>query len=436
MSGDHSVDGFQLWNIVNTQWKYGSAAIDLQEPLNERFFTNLRLHFDAINAGGRAANPFDLAYIFLAFEDASHFHAIDQTLRRELEDIDPALITMMFTDMAFDVATRRADVVQRLFASNVVAKYTVIHTLAMQMASTAGLVMRNDPGSQLDPSGENRRAAGSLLRLAFFMQAFADHYLQDMFAAGHLVTHRQSTYLPYGLQQKAIHDHYNNIGLDVEIPATHARLHIYGDDQMREDAIDVASSAVAASIGETWRSFSVAAATGTPFDAGAWLIGHIRDRDEPASYLAALALVPQPPVGAERDSVVTYRYPRSGPFCGIGLGAVMQNTAWSGKAEGFYGVVFGNETMALGFEINGGYATGPNAATIMGGIDCWLWDAVFVQGAAGTLLLHGGHGTGRVSVGYDLHPTSMMFGFRLAAGWQMTTSMMPQASLQFSVIKY
>lgn len=440
MSGDHSIDAFEVWRMFTTDWQQGSDAISLETDLNANFFAHLKEHFAAINAGARAADPFALSYILLAFEDESHFHAIDRTLRRELEDIDVVLMQQVFENMAADVGSVRADVVTRLFKTNVMAKHTILHALAMRLASVAGKLQHGPAAAALRP------AAAKILRLALLMQAFSDHYLQDMFAAGHLVTHNQHAFFPYGLDQKAIHDHYNRIGVDVVIPATHATLHLMGDNSMEESTVDAGVTAVTASLTEMWSAYTTAVATGTSFDAGTWLAGHIAERDEPATYMSAFRYVPEPPVGQHRDSTVTFLYPRSGPYCGIGVGAMRQGDAYGALIDGFYGVGFpivlpsdrstGEQIIGGGFQFNGAYATGANLGTVMAGFDLWFWDRLHLQALGGWAVHEGWQGTGRIGVGYDHHPMDSRIGLRLMVGMQAYAQMQPMIGVMFSIVRY
>lgn len=446
MSGDHAVDGFALFDAFSTEWRYGADGIDISTDLNDNFFKNLRLHMDAINHGERAASPFDLSYILLAFEDQSHFHAIDETVRRELEDIDPLLLRQVFEDMAVSVGSSRRAVVERLFRTNVAAKYAMLHTLGLHMASIAGNLLNAYRAQGAEDFPESKAAVASMLRLGLLMQAFGDHYLQDMFAAGHLVTHNQHAFVLYGLDMKAIHDHYNRVGVDVVIPATGRAIHLLGDDFMGATTIDAGVDAVHASLSEFWDSFTSKLTTPELFDGSVWLQQHIDDRAEPASYLAAFRYVPQPPVGAHRDSTITFLYPRSGPYCGLGAGVQLQNNVASGWVEGFYGLGFPiivpsdnsprEQILGGGFQLNAGYATGFNLGSTMAGFDLWLWDQLHVQALAGAVVQGGWHGSGRIGIGYDYHSFDSMIGIRCMVGMQAISTMQPMIGIMFTVLRY
>ncbi|KAK0672543.1 hypothetical protein QBC41DRAFT_380446 [Cercophora samala] len=80
------------------------------------------------------------------------------------------------------------------------------------------------------------------LPLAYAMNAFGDHFLQDSFAAGHMRTPRRELHGAYGaadLCAKYMHDEDNAIGLSVESPIGRA-WHTFGDKKLL-DGEDVAN---------------------------------------------------------------------------------------------------------------------------------------------------------------------------------------------------
>jgi len=446
MSGDHSVDGFQLFDMFASQWLYGTDGMKTVSELDANFMTNFRLHLAAINSGERSASPFDFSYIFLAFEDQSHFHYINESIRREFEDLDPLLLRQLFQDMAIDPSSCRKSVIDRLFQTNAAAKYALLHTLGLHMASLAGSMLNSFTSMHVENDPDSKNAVASMLRLGLLMQAFGDHFLQDMFASGHLVTHNQHAFLPYGLDMKAIHDHYNRVGVDVVIPATGQSLHLLGDDSMGDETINAGVVAVNASLTEFWTTFTTQLATPTVFDGGAWLQDRIDNRAEPASYLAAFKYVPQPPLGQHRDTTIKFLYPRSGPYCGLGLGAMFQNGTASGWVEGFYGLGFPivvpsdasscEQIIGGGFQLSGGYATGFNLGSTMAGVDLWLWDAIHLQALGGGVIQDGWHWSGRVGLGYDYHPFDSSIGLRCMVGLQGISAMQPMIGIMFTVVRY
>ncbi|KAK3989036.1 phosphatidylcholine-hydrolyzing phospholipase c [Cladorrhinum sp. PSN332] len=77
-------------------------------------------------------------------------------------------------------------------------------------------------------------ASGGNLQLAYAMNAFGDHFLQDSFAAGHMRTPRRKLHDSVGaadLCAKFMHDEDNAIGLSVKSPIGRA-WHTFGDKRL------------------------------------------------------------------------------------------------------------------------------------------------------------------------------------------------------------
>ena len=94
-----------------------------------------------------------------------------------------------------------------LEVENVASEYCLLHAIARQCADLAGIeYVRGD--NKYSPKCK------MLFQMAFLFNAGADHYLQDAFAAGHLVigkTNRISR-----LNNKGKHNYYNRIGLQLD----------------------------------------------------------------------------------------------------------------------------------------------------------------------------------------------------------------------------
>jgi hypothetical protein len=93
-------------------------------------------------------------------------------------------------------------VFQELNKTNALAKYVILHTVAVRMAAEAGRSLATD-------------SAGTRVHLHYAMlyNAFADHFLQDAFSSGHLCVNR--SVLGSIINNKALHDFYSKHGLDV-----------------------------------------------------------------------------------------------------------------------------------------------------------------------------------------------------------------------------
>jgi hypothetical protein len=119
------------------------------------------------------------------------------------------------------------------FGTHAVTAYSVGHQVALAQAITASTL----------PEGQQRPA----LELAYAMNAFADHYLSDLFSSGHLRTPRkeldQEVSGPAfgGLLAKAMHDEDSANGLNV-IDAGGTAWTAYGDTRLF-DSVDVQNHA-------------------------------------------------------------------------------------------------------------------------------------------------------------------------------------------------
>ncbi len=142
-----------------------------------------------------------------------------------------------------------------------ITAYEAGHILAQQLAATAG--------KSGDPSGK--------LQFAYAVNAFADHFLTDLFSAGHMRTPRRGMYEYSGLLSaaasgvcaKAMHDEDSKFGLWV----TNARgtsgdtWVAFGDGRYRDwcNAANraILKAAVQQSMDDVWAAFS-----GRPVAAG------------------------------------------------------------------------------------------------------------------------------------------------------------------------
>ncbi len=110
-------------------------------------------------------------------------------------------------------------------APNALATYAWFHTSALEKA----FLYQNE--TQLTPA----RKAGLMLS-ALADETFAAHFLQDIFAAGHITGSWGKA-----SQKKGTHDHYNEAGLEVE-SWSGKRMIVMGDSYLKEeDALQVAA---------------------------------------------------------------------------------------------------------------------------------------------------------------------------------------------------
>jgi hypothetical protein len=174
------------------------------------------------------------------------------------------------------------------FGTDAVTCYLAGHVLAQQTAITASKT----------PPGDERKV---LLQRAYAINAFADHFLTDLFAAGHMRTPRRAlfqiawtypTQVFSGLLAQRMHDEDNKFGLWVE-NRVGDRWVAYGDKRFR-DRVNagnrkVVKKAVQCSMDEVWGAFST---------------GSIRSDDSDVlKYIANLVweIVNEPTASRHRD---------------------------------------------------------------------------------------------------------------------------------------
>ncbi len=136
------------------------------------------------------------------------------------------------------------------FGASAVAAYTTGHNQA-QLAATAA-------GKLTDPTA---RRAG--LELAYAMNAFADHFLTDLFSSGHLRTPRKEMHETLvgdtgSLCARMMHDEDSCYGLQVTNASGDAWT-AYGDKRLRDRVnagnLQRAEAAVQVSVDEVWLAF-------------------------------------------------------------------------------------------------------------------------------------------------------------------------------------
>ena len=188
LSGDHQGDPLQLNDQLRYRYSVLNRIVLLQNQYGEQFFTN---------APDKRLLNTDFQYGLLALTNFNHFFAYGKSLTWHLQTVRKADIL----DLLIPANTER--VFGRLEKENAVRMYVTLHAVAIQLAQMAG---------QYTNRGETQ--AGNLyLFYALLYNAFADHFAQDMCAAGHMVVKRS---LAGGVtNNKAIHDFYNKVGLNV-----------------------------------------------------------------------------------------------------------------------------------------------------------------------------------------------------------------------------
>lgn len=163
-------------------------------------------------------------------------------------------------DRAFDAATngRYLNLAKTNFdhfGVDAIACYTAGHWLAQDTAAKAKGISDN-------------KARAQALLLAYAMNAFADHFLTDLFAAGHMRTPRRSLYdsadnditrMGAGVCAKQMHDEDNKFGLWVTNSVGDTWV-AYGDARYRDKwnaaGRVIVKAAVQQSMDDVWASFA------------------------------------------------------------------------------------------------------------------------------------------------------------------------------------
>ncbi|MCD2424523.1 hypothetical protein LQ567_17215 [Niabella pedocola] len=203
LSGDHESDPL----LLEEQLRSRHSVIRKIAALHQQYL-----------AMGYAAAPdgkltrVDLRYALLAAVNLAHFYEYGKTFRQQFRHFSKTFIRDCQNPSAVPAAFKK------LGKTNTLNMYVSLHILAMDLAEQGGRLAR-------DGNGEGAR---KLLLYALLFNGFADHFLEDAFAAGHLVVNR--SILATITNNKALHDFYSEHGCTV-VNSKGERWHAYGDGQ-------------------------------------------------------------------------------------------------------------------------------------------------------------------------------------------------------------
>ncbi|MBO0936394.1 hypothetical protein J2I47_07520 [Fibrella sp. HMF5335] len=297
LSGDHSENPLQLQDGLRYRYSATNRAVQLQNEYGNRFYTN---------APNKQLFQLDHTYGFFAIIHFLHFYAYGRGLTYHLSGVKKSLVESL----------QHPSEVERVFAhlnkSNALEAYVTLHALAIHLAQQAGASARLN----------NVAEARSLFYYALLFNAYADHFIEDACAAGHLMVRR--SFISSATNNKAMHDFFNRTGLKVmnlagETWTAHGDDHLNASDQnWREDQAysritdptitlkyDHVIRAVTQSVYEVWTAFAQSKADGQvtllqslPPDLATF---HGRESDEArqieqfyVTRFAALTLIPVP----------------------------------------------------------------------------------------------------------------------------------------------
>lgn len=198
IAGDHSCSPKDMLNnILNSNWilKVADIAAKLEQDLAT--VTSRSKRINAIRNSDIRLQRADLAYSSRASANNVHF-----LLARPKEDTDPrTYFTTCLTEGA---------------PLNAIGMYTHYHLSALYKAQQSRL------------AGISPEQQSAWLLAALADEAFADHFLQDIYAAGHVAGIWGAASV-----RKGTHDYYNEKGLEV-VTWDGKRMILTGDAYLRE----------------------------------------------------------------------------------------------------------------------------------------------------------------------------------------------------------
>ena len=248
LAGDHTIDGEQLFEGLFLKQLFESQCPGYARyaKLRDQLRNALADHIKGIEKYQREGSYFSIPYAELANEDQSHFQRPPENFEEMISAIDPEMISLAYkmytTSCAADstVYPFRTAFDKKITQIPNAAKYALLHAIALRFMLNAALAMDDDPDM-----------AKKAILNALLFNAFADHFLQDAFASGHMSVQRSKR----GFNNKGVHDYYNRIGLQVKNEMGDS-LHTYGDDYYTEAEFVLAIKADAQSLQELWDYYS------------------------------------------------------------------------------------------------------------------------------------------------------------------------------------
>ena len=253
LAGDHSADFIQLityflkpdvtFILGKSYSKYGGLDADIGGVIES--------HHQGLEKFLNQGDYGSLAYARLAAEDRSHFQRPPLSVLEMLGTIDQALLNTLAEFMALDTSMpgieQKALMLQhrmdeQLLKLNNTSKYAILHAIALHWTFLA---------AQDERRWDKPRMVEDLTR-AFITNAFADHFLQDAFASGHLPVKRNCN----SLDNKGVHDYYCRVGINV-VNERGESWRTFGDNFYDDVTYAHAIAACQRSISELWEAFEL-----------------------------------------------------------------------------------------------------------------------------------------------------------------------------------
>lgn len=241
LSGDYAESPLQLFDELGTDLSRMRQIVLLQH----RFMKDYYFEAPEVQLATR-----DISFVLMAIEDESHFYDYDKGFIEQVDQFDLHLLRDLFKLKNTDEFSKK------LYHVNSINKYITLHTYAICIADSAASLLSRGKTTE----------SQAMLRLAIFVNAYGDHFLQDMFSAGHRVVHRSR--LGSFTNNKVLHDFFGQRGLK-SVNLRGQQWTSYGDSYINKRAghsydllnrensfnLDVAISCDSASIAELFMSF-------------------------------------------------------------------------------------------------------------------------------------------------------------------------------------
>lgn len=187
LSGDHENNPLDIDEFLRHSTSKLNRIVDLQYEYMKKYETG---------APNMEVADKDFDYLLQALYDLSHFYDYGKPLEKQISEFDKDLVKNFSGPSSAD------DVMNALENTNSINKYISIHTFAIQLAEEAGRQFSVDP-----------QKSKRMMYYALIFEAFANHFLEDHFASGHMVVNR--SIFSALINNKALHDFYNVNGVKV-----------------------------------------------------------------------------------------------------------------------------------------------------------------------------------------------------------------------------
>jgi len=396
IAGDHACSGTRMLDIVRTsEWILVVADIAAQ----------LREDLSRLSAGREPAAevPLKIADLRQRIDDQAGRAKLTSALRTadtRLQRADPKYATRADANLAHFMLPRGDTKLDALeYAARVLRPGAPLNAGGVYVWYHLSALQKADRMAAPHLSPEERRR---LARAALMDEAFALHFLQDMFSAGHIAGSWGDV-----SQRKGTHDFYNENGLEVLTwQGRDQSVVVMGDAHMRPADARLAAAAVRASLAEV-----IDAAQGIAGNYDLPHVAAVSDQVEGFDVCANATFPDQPDrLGARlsfyRAALEQVLLDTPIPGLGPGPGAQPRSRSELGTFVGLTGAI---ETRRL----NGGFEASQTNGGNSSGLDFGLRFGLGLEGALG----ESGDGLAFAQIGYHADgPSSNRLGNEVTTG--------------------